>query len=175
MIEDEHPLNIWVSPECKYWGNFSRWNSGRNPATAAKIQAGRKREKGHLQLCTELFWHQVSLGRHFHTEQPQRFAAAAKDKEIKAWLHHRTVQKVSKGRIPEHAVMRCRWLLTWKGANGDETPGELALNGKRAKARLVIIGYEDPDISTIKNDSPTLSKDGRQTALQQVSSHRWPL
>ena len=56
---------------CKYWGNFSRWNSGRNPAIAAKIQAGRKIEKGHLQLCTELFCHQVSLGRPFHLEQPQ--------------------------------------------------------------------------------------------------------
>ena len=108
-------------------------------------------------------------------EEDQLRFAAAKDKEIRAWLHHRTVKKVSKGRIPEHAVMRCRWLLTWKGANGDEPPGELALNGKKAKARLVIIGYEDPDISTIKNDSPALSKDGRQTVLQQVSSHKWPL
>ena len=61
MIEEEQPLNIWMAPECKDWGNFSRWNSGRNPATAAKIQAGRQREKGHLKLCTEVFWHQVSL------------------------------------------------------------------------------------------------------------------
>lgn len=71
--------------------------------------------------------------------------------------------------------MRCRWLLTWKGANGDEPPGELALNGKKAKARLVVIGFEDPDLSTISNDSPALTKDGRQVVLQQVSSHQWPL
>ena len=108
-------------------------------------------------------------------EADQLRFADAKDKEVKAWLHHKTVQKVAKGRIPDHAVMRCRRLLTWKGATGDEPPGELALNGKKAKARLVIIGYEDPDISTLKNDSPTLTKDGRQTVLQQVSSHKWPL
>ena len=71
--------------------------------------------------------------------------------------------------------MRCRWLLSWKGANGDEPPGELALNGKRAKARLVVIGYEDPDIDSVKNDAPTLTKDGRQLVLQQVSSFQWPL
>ena len=46
-------------------------------------------------------------------EEDQLRFAAAKDKEVKAWLHHRTVQKVAKGRIPDHAVMRCRWLLTW--------------------------------------------------------------
>jgi hypothetical protein len=108
-------------------------------------------------------------------EQDQLRFAAAKDKEVKAWLHHKTVQKVAKGRIPDHAVMRCRWLLTWKGANGDEPPGELNMDGRKAKARLVVIGYEDPGISTLKNDSPTLSKDGRQTVLQQVSSHKWPL
>ena len=108
-------------------------------------------------------------------EEDQLRFAAAKDKELKAWLHHKTIRKVAKGRIPEHAIMRCRWLLTWKGANGDEPPGELAWNGKKAKARLVVVGFEDPDISTLKNDSPTLTKDGRQIVLQQVSSHRWPL
>ena len=81
MIEEEQPLHIWVAPECKFWGNFSRWNSGRNPATAAKIQAGRRLEKGHLKLCTEIFWHQVSLGRHFHLEQP-RGSEALEQKEL---------------------------------------------------------------------------------------------
>ena len=51
----------------------------------------------------------------------------------------------------------------------------VALNAKKAKARLVVIGFEDHDIGSLKKDSPTLSKDGRQMVLQQVSSHRWPL
>ena len=96
-------------------------------------------------------------------EEDQLRFAAAKGKEVKALLHHPTVQKVAKGRIPDHAVMRCRWLLTWKGANGDEPPGEIALNGKRQR------------LNWWSKDSPTLSKDGRQMVLQQVSSHRWPL
>eukprot|EP00435_Cladocopium_sp_Y103_P017364 s1359_g4.t1 len=128
-----------------------------------------------IMIATELRKKRVEVSLKELGEEDQLRFAAAKDKEIRAWLHHKTVQKVAKGRIPDHAVMRCRWLLTWKGATGDEPPGELAMNGKRAKARLVIIGYEDPDLSTIKNDSPTLSKDGRQTVLQQVSSRRWPL
>ena len=49
-------------------------------------------------------------------EDQLRFAAV---KEIKAWLRHKTIQRVSKGKIPDNAVMRCRWLLSWKNASGD--------------------------------------------------------
>ena len=45
--------------------------------------------------------------------------------------------------------------------------------GKRAEARLVVIGLEDPQVATVENDAPTLIKDG--IVLQQVSNHRWPL
>lgn len=45
-------------------------------------------------------------------ERDQKLFAAAKHKEISAWLHHKTVRKVASGRIPEHALMRCRWILS---------------------------------------------------------------
>ena len=107
--------------------------------------------------------------------QDQLRFAVAKHKELKAWLHHKTVRRVARGKIPEHAVMRCRWLLSWKTASGDEPPGDLNEKGQKAKARLIVIGYEDPDIDTIANDAPTLSKDGRMTVPQQVAAHKWPL
>ena len=128
-----------------------------------------------VMMATDMRKKRVEVSLKELGEEDQLRLVAAKDKQGKAWLHHPTVQKVAKGRVPDHAVMRCRWLLTWKGANGDEPPVELALNGKKAKARLVVIGFEDPDLSTISNDSPTLTKDGRQVVLQQVSSHQWPL
>ena len=64
--------------------------------------------------------------------------------------------------------MRCRWILTWK-------PPAPGLSEKRAKARLVVLGFEDPQLSTIAADAPTLSKDGKQMVLQQVSSRGWRL
>ena len=48
-------------------------------------------------------------------------------------------------------------------------------DGKRAKARLIVVGFEDPGVGVIPNDSPTLTKDGRQLVVQQVSSNRWEL
>eukprot|EP00435_Cladocopium_sp_Y103_P049059 s1658_g14.t1 len=108
-------------------------------------------------------------------EREQQLFASAKHKEIKAWLHHGTVRKVAKGKIPDHALMRCRWILNWKDATGEETAADLSNHGKRAKARLVIIGYEDPGIDVVTNDAPTLTKDGRGSVLQAISSHRWEL
>ena len=93
---------------------------------------------------------------------------AAKQKEVKAWLDHGTVKKVTKGSLSPEQVMRCRWILTWK-------PPAAGCSERRAKARLVVLGFEDPGIQGIPNDAPTLSKDGRQLLLQQVSSRKWRL
>ena len=93
---------------------------------------------------------------------------AAKQKEVKAWLSHGTVKKLSKGILKPEQIMRCRWLLTWK----EPLPGTTE---RRAKARLVILGFEDPGVGVVPNDAPTLSKDGRQLLLQQAASRRWRL
>ena len=74
--------------------------------------------------------------------------------------------------------MRCRWLYVWKNPSdpsGEEPPEDLSAEGKKAKARLIVIGWEDPQLDEVVNDAPTLSKDGRMTVLQGVASHQWPL
>ena len=98
----------------------------------------------------------------------QKLFDAAKQKEVKAWMDHGTVKKLTKGSLKPEQVMRCRWLLTWK----DPLPG---MTEKRAKARLVILGFEDPGVGIVPNDAPTLSKDARQLLLQKAASRRWDL
>eukprot|EP00435_Cladocopium_sp_Y103_P009141 s696_g2.t1 len=93
---------------------------------------------------------------------------AAKTKEIQAWIDHGTVKRVTRGTLSSDQIMRCRWILTWKSPS----PG---MTERRAKARLVVLGFEDPGLQTVPNDAPTLSKDGKQLLLQQVSSRRWKL
>ena len=92
----------------------------------------------------------------------------AKDKEIGAWLNHATVRRVAAGTLDDRQLMRRRWILSWKDP---ETQG----GPKRAKARLVVLGFEGPDLSSIPNDAPTLGKDARQLILQKVVSNRWKL
>eukprot|EP00435_Cladocopium_sp_Y103_P025644 s3158_g6.t1 len=98
----------------------------------------------------------------------QKLFDAAKQKEVKAWLDHGTVKRLSKGTLSPEQVMRCRWLLTWK----DPAPGSTE---RRAKARLIILGFEDPGVGVVPNDAPTLSKDAKQLLLQKAASRRWQL
>ena len=55
-----------------------------------------------------------------------------------------------------------RWVLTWKLS---EETGEYG-----AKARLVIKGFTDPDLTTLRAEAPTLSKGSRHLILQTAAS-----
>ena len=40
----------------------------------------------------------------------------------------------------------------------------------KPKARLVILGYEDPQLESLARDSPTLGKDSRSLIFQYAAS-----
>ena len=68
----------------------------------------------------------------------------------------------ARARWPDR-VMDTRWARTWK-------PDESKPSGRRAKARLIIKGFADPDLD-IESHSPTLTREGFMTVLQSVCSH----
>ena len=90
----------------------------------------------------------------------------AKQKELHCWLDTNTVKAIMRDKIHPSRIMASRWILTWK-----EDPN--APNGKKAKARLVVKGFQDPDIGVLCSDSPTLTRDARMLLLQTVSSKNW--
>ena len=59
-----------------------------------------------------------------------------------------------------------RWVLTWK-KNDD---GSL-----KGKARLVVLGFQDPHLGTEKTSSPTLNRRSKQLLLQVVVQNDWKL
>lgn len=59
--------------------------------------------------------------------------------------------------------MRMRWVLTFKGT---DNPDQV-----KAKARLVVLGFSDPDVGLLETQSPTMSRRSRQLMLQ-FSCHR---
>ena len=121
-----------------------------------------------VMLATEERKKRVEVKLRDLSAQERELFTQAKGKEVQAWLDHRTVRKVAAGSLSDEQLMRCRWILSWK-------PPEKEGGPRRAKARLVVLGFEDPDISSIPNDAPTLGKDARQLLLQKVASNRWRL
>ena len=69
----------------------------------------------------------------------------------------------AQARWPDRA-MDTRWARTWK-------PDDSKPSGRRAKARLIIKGFTDPDLLDIESHSPTLTREGFMTVLQSVFSH----
>eukprot|EP00435_Cladocopium_sp_Y103_P019649 s4451_g4.t1 len=100
------------------------------------------------------------------TKEEQTLFQAAKNKELKCWLDTNTVKAIVKDRIHPDQILSSRWILTWKE---DQT----SPSGRKAKARLVVKGFQDPDIGILNSDSPTLTRDARMLLLQTVSSKRW--
>ena len=98
------------------------------------------------------------------SNQERKEFDVAKGKEIDQWLATETVRKILRHKIPEKNILRCRWVLTWKDLDAVDAAKEG--KSRKAKARLVILGYEDPDLCDIPRDSPTLQKESRSLILQ---------
>ena len=86
---------------------------------------------------------------------------AAQHKEMDQWISNDVIS-VCQSSSPKQRVMTMRWVHTWKV---DENTGET-----KAKARLVVNGFPDPDLTDIRSESPTPSRLSRQLILQLSAS-----
>ena len=105
-------------------------------------------------------------------EQAEEFELA-KIKEVNQWLDTGTVRAILRNRIPESNILRSRWILTWKEI--DEIEAAQLGQDRKAKARLVVLGFEDPDLTEIPRDSPTLQKESRSLIFQYCASRAWQI
>eukprot|EP00435_Cladocopium_sp_Y103_P032729 s2065_g8.t1 len=95
----------------------------------------------------------------------------AKAKEIASWLSTETVRRIARSQIPEDQILRSRWVLTWKPQEPSQSDPDAPSH--KPKARLVILGFEDPNLESMARDSPTMGKDSRTLILQYAASAKW--
>ena len=86
----------------------------------------------------------------------------AKELELQSWLDHRVFDLVKKKFVDQERIMRARWVLTWKSIG-------------KAKARLCVLGFQDPDLTEVPRDSPTLSTASEALIMQWIASHKYRL
>ena len=136
------------------------WRQEEQPYQMAFLVSAAKRQRSEVKL------HQL-------TQADRELFRIAKDKEIQSWLSTETVCRVLRHQIPQENIMRCRWILTWKPVDSEESKER---NPKLVpKARLVVLGYEDPLVHEIHRDSPTMSKLSRMLILQYAASQHWDI
>ena len=64
-------------------------------------------------------------------------------------------------------AVRMRWILTWKTC--PET------GNTKAKARAVLLGYQDPEYERRATTSPVMTRQTRQLLLQMAANRHWTL
>ena len=96
------------------------------------------------------------------TESDRKLFRKAKELELQSWIDHRVFDLVKKKFVDQERVMRARWVLTWKSTG-------------KAKARLCVLGFQDPDLTEVPRDSPTLSAASEALIMQWVASHKYRL
>lgn len=101
---------------------------------------------------TEVRWHQLDASQKVQFE-------AAKQAEVNQWLAAEAVKKAI-GPVPPERVVNMRWVLTWKESGS-------------AKGRIVLIGFQDPDLASMQSSAPTMNRRTRQTCLQYTSTKLW--
>ncbi|CAK0802961.1 unnamed protein product [Prorocentrum cordatum] len=106
------------------------------------------------------------LGAFVATQLRRQRAEKAKSKEAQEWIKEMVLEALPPHvKAPMDRLMRLRWVLTWKI---DPTePG-----GRKAKARLVILGFQDPDLTTEESYAPTATRTARQVFLQKAAHLR---
>ena len=95
------------------------------------------------------------------TKDELRQISEAKGKEVDEFLKERVVRAATEGEIKDmkpEDVMKMRFVVTWKV--------DPATGGKRAKARLVTLGFQDPFLGKEKTLAPTMNKRTRTLQLQ---------
>ena len=81
-------------------------------------------------------------------------------------------------KLAPEQILRCRWILTWKPRDepsSDHATKSSKLQSHKPKARLVVLGYMDPQLTEVPRDSPTLGKQSKMILLQLIASMGWSL
>ena len=142
--------------------DINTWKEEEDPSDLIFVASAAKRQRSEVKLST------------LSPLEQQEFRKA-KESEVQNWLKTGTVSRICRSLIPEDQVLKCRWICTWKPLDPEEIKQNQGTKFQKAKARLVILGYLDPQIEEIPRDSPTLGRHSKMLLLQMLASHRWSL
>ena len=143
-------------------GDINEWKQEDKPENMTFVASAAKRQRSEIKLST------------LTAKEKEEFNKA-KQAEIQNWIQTGTISRILRHKIPQEQILRCRWILTWKPIDETSNPSESQGKRQKAKARLVILGYLDPQLEQLPRDSPTLGKNSKMLLLQMIASQGWTL
>ena len=90
----------------------------------------------------------------------------ANKKELQSYFQNNVWEFTTLNADDKHRMVTARWVLTWKESE----------NGTiKAKARLVLRGFEDPDVMSLEKASPTATKQAKFIILALAPILGWSI
>ena len=158
----EHRHRAWRCEVLISQDDIDTWKDEEDPTDLIFVASAAKKQRSEVKLST------------LSSQEQQEFQRA-KESEVQNWLKTGTVSRICRNLIPEDQVLRCRWICTWKPLDPEEIKQNKGTKHHKAKARLVTLGYLDPQIEEIPRDSPTLGRHSKMLLLQLLASNHWTL
>ena len=157
------PNQVWKFEIEVTQKDIDRWREETRPSEMAFIVSAAKKQRAEVKLADL-------------TREDQKLFDEAKSNEIDSWISTETIARVLRHKIPKENIMRCRWILTWKPIDEEGAKSQSRSHpNHKPKARLVVLGFQDPMVDSIPRDSPTLTKLSRMMILQMAASKRWSI
>ena len=104
--------------------------------------------------------------RKLNEDQKAQFRAA-KTVEVRNFIAAKAFETLPEGLRPsKEQAIHMRWILTWKPVDG---------GGQKAKARAVLLGYQDPKYEHRATTAPVMTRQTRQMQLQLTTMRKWQL
>eukprot|EP00434_Breviolum_minutum_P007465 symbB.v1.2.006587.t1/scaffold387.1/size215482/10 len=102
-------------------------------------------------------------------ESDKELFRQAMKKEWQSWIDNKVVSLCKARGISPDRIIKARWVLVWKKSSDPD------VKTKTPKARLVLVGWQDPELGRVATDSPTLRKETKSLVLSVCAAQRWTL
>jgi hypothetical protein len=118
--------------------DIHKWSASTKPEEMAWIANVCKRARAEVNIKD------LSLDERIMFEK-------AKDAELNCWIQTSALKPILRWKLNPEQILRSRWILTWKAINEEDSTKPQ----RKAKARLVVLGFQDPKLCEVARDSPT--------------------
>ena len=99
----------------------------------------------------------------------QKLFEGAMKKEWNSWIENKVTSICKSRGLPPERIIKARWVLAWKKSSDPDD------RSRTPKARLVLVGWQGPQLGHIQTDSPTLRKETKHLILTICASQKWKL
>ena len=162
---DEVSESAWVSDEQAYW-------SEKGACVEVEVempQSGRdwQRAVNNLQcyMVGAIKRRAIEVREKHLNEEEKEMFRQAKATEVRNFIAARAFEKLPEHLKPSYQqAIGMRWILTWKQKED---------GSRRAKARAVLLGYQDPSYEHRSTTAPVMSRQSRQLLLAQAARRSW--